>query len=79
MSDLSEQSDLGHFTIAYHGGDLPSDAAGPVSLEFTSSGSSCYLVYMRDNNSWAGWESSTFDTNLGNNYIGMSGWYLSNQ
>jgi hypothetical protein len=79
QSDLTEQSDLGQFNVSYHGGDLPADASGPVALEFTSSGSSCYLVYMRDNNSWAGWDASDFDTNLGNNYLSVSGTYLSNQ
>jgi len=79
QTGLPEQSSLAQFHVSYHGGDLPSDATGPVALEFTNSGTTCYLVYMRDNQGWAGWDAANYDANAGNNYLAMSGIYITNQ
>jgi len=79
QTGLPEQSSLAQFHVSYHGGDLPSDATGPVALEFTNSGTTCFLVYMRDNQGWAGWDAADYDANAGNNYLAMSGIYITNQ
>jgi len=69
-----DQSTLGHLNVTYHGWDVPNDGTGPMSIEFTTNSSDCYMIYMRDNQSWAGLNNIT--TNMANNYFGFGGCYI---
>jgi len=70
----TEQSGQGQFGVYWHGWDVPSDGTGVSSLEFSGNSSVAYLLYHRDNTSWAGL--NDLRTNMGNLYMALHGSYM---
>ena len=70
----TEQAGIGQFGVYWHGWNVPNDGTGVSSLEFSGNSSAAYLLYHRDNSSWAGL--NDLRDNMGNCYMALHGSYI---